>query len=459
MKTIRKTLSLLVTALVLIGAMPLTASATPYVSGKDYELWANARTEARQVLKQAGNPFWDIKDDIWGSMGVLSDFFGSYGYEATNSFVYGDSSEILILDTDIYVFPMHAIAPRIIEQEITVPNYIDLLRNNLTSTDFNNLTFTIENEELKAHAPEKFYMSLLFKPNIEMSDQEFFKMIEAIYLISTRGVMESGIDYKDLEAVLNNPNISDAEKLKAAYIALANFIIIMNDDNDDLNLVLLNEFKNGSAMPSKYDTPIPSGNAKAQVSITHLDGYISGYPDGSLHPERNITRYEVATVLYQLIPADDIAANESIPATKFNDAESGAWYSEAVEYLTKTGVLSGYPDGNFKGQNNVTLAEFAVIASQFTDQNLSGSLAGVSPEHWAYNALLNASNYGLLPNDWQMDRLATRQDFVNGVNRMLGWHKVGASNEDELAYAKNGRDLNVIWRLLNDLNMLLSEEA
>ncbi len=60
--------------------------------------------------------------------------------------------------------------------------------------------------------------------------------------------------------------------------------------------------------------------------------YLSGYPDGTFGPDRNMTRAEVAQMFYALLN------DQNVPATvSFSDVPDGAWYADAVETLASPG--------------------------------------------------------------------------------------------------------------------------
>jgi hypothetical protein len=184
------------------------------------------------------------------------------------------------------------------------------------------------------------------------------------------------------------------------------------------------------------EPPISSEKAYVRVDTSRTAGYIVGYPDGTFRPERNITRYEVAAILYRIISAESLETKKATPKA-FSDTRSGDWYSEAVERLAQIGVINGYPDGTFRGDRNITFAEMSALLYNFTNPSLKSS-SKFSKDHWAFNYLLNADSYGFLPEDLPADQLITCMDLVKAVNRLLGWHIQGAANEQEFALAIEG---------------------
>jgi hypothetical protein len=86
-------------------------------------------------------------------------------------------------------------------------------------------------------------------------------------------------------------------------------------------------------------------------------GIIKGYPDNTYRPGQPITRGEVATLIARTL---DII-EDSIKTQVFSDLNEKAFYYEAVQLLTGTGAIEGYPDNTFRPTNSATRAEVAVI--------------------------------------------------------------------------------------------------
>ena len=89
------------------------------------------------------------------------------------------------------------------------------------------------------------------------------------------------------------------------------------------------------------------------LELDKHDAYICGYPDGTVKPERQITRAEVATIFYRLLQ-DEARENVWSRTNSYSDVASGAWYNSAVSTLTNAGILTGYPDGTFRPNQNIT---------------------------------------------------------------------------------------------------------
>ena len=88
-------------------------------------------------------------------------------------------------------------------------------------------------------------------------------------------------------------------------------------------------------------------------------GVISGYEDGSVHPEESVTREQLVKML---VVALDLKGKDE--AVKFNDVSSGYWSEEFIAIGAANGLITGYDDGSFKPQKKVTREEMAVIINR-----------------------------------------------------------------------------------------------
>lgn len=91
--------------------------------------------------------------------------------------------------------------------------------------------------------------------------------------------------------------------------------------------------------------------ARSYVAAAQAAGAIRGYPDGTVRPDGNVTRAELAAMVTRFLKLGEKPA--SMP-----DA-AGHWASGWVGALVEKGVLKGYPDGTFRPDTPVTRAEAA----------------------------------------------------------------------------------------------------
>jgi uncharacterized repeat protein (TIGR02543 family) len=169
-------------------------------------------------------------------------------------------------------------------------------------------------------------------------------------------------------------------------------------------------------------TNIPDSTTPlAQFEGDHIP-YIFGYPDGTVRPERNITRAEIAVIFFRLLADDE----KTVPrVSNFRDVRSGAWYAQAVAYLESLGILLGYPDGTFKPDRPISRAEFAAVAARFDelDSTTENAFSDIPSTHWALSYINSAAVRGWVQgfpdNTFRPDERTSRAQVVTVINRML----------------------------------------
>ncbi|TVY11181.1 S-layer homology domain-containing protein [Paenibacillus cremeus] len=93
------------------------------------------------------------------------------------------------------------------------------------------------------------------------------------------------------------------------------------------------------------------------------EGYLSGYEDGSVKPDNPITREEAATTIWRVSKLDKGSSNV---LGRFKDAGSIQGYAkDAVASLVESEVINGYQDGTFGPANPITRGEAAAMLSKF----------------------------------------------------------------------------------------------
>ena len=169
---------------------------------------------------------------------------------------------------------------------------------------------------------------------------------------------------------------------------------------------------------------VPEDNTPNWLNTEDHYAYIVGYNDGTVKPNNNITRAEVATIFFRLL-TDDARAYYWSTDSGFSDVKPGDWYNNAVATMVNAGILTGYSDGTFKPNANITRAEFATIAARFLSNSYSLNDRFYDTEgHWAEPYINRAAEVGWINgyNDgsFKPDRAITRAEAVTLVNAVLG---------------------------------------
>ena len=145
----------------------------------------------------------------------------------------------------------------------------------------------------------------------------------------------------------------------------------------------------GGGIPGVAD-PDDTGVSEWLETVAH-NAYLQGYGNNLFNPDASMTRAEVAQLFYNLL------LNKDVPITvSFDDVADTNWYATAVRTLASLGILNGSGDGNFYPNSPITRAEFTAIAMRFSNGNVVGQdiFSDVGPEHWFYEAVLGAVEYG-----------------------------------------------------------------
>lgn len=96
-------------------------------------------------------------------------------------------------------------------------------------------------------------------------------------------------------------------------------------------------------------------------------GYMAGYNDGTLRPNNDISRQEVAVILSRLLKMPQVSNMTVIQ--NFSDYSSiPAWSKEAVNSVVVDAYMGGYPDGSYGPANSITRAETVTVLARAIGQ-------------------------------------------------------------------------------------------
>ena len=177
--------------------------------------------------------------------------------------------------------------------------------------------------------------------------------------------------------------------------------------------------------PRPYTPPtvvIPDDDALGLNTTDHF-AYIVGYGNGEVRPQNNITRAEVATIFFRLL-TDDVRDENLTKTNRYSDVAATSWYNTAVSTLSSMGIITGYPDGTFRPNAAITRAEFAAIAARFdNDGDKTAAKFSDIANHWAKDEISIAYNNGWITGypdgTFGPQRDITRAETMTLVNRVL----------------------------------------
>ena len=161
----------------------------------------------------------------------------------------------------------------------------------------------------------------------------------------------------------------------------------------------------------------------SQLNTDDHYAYVIGYPDGSVHPNGEITRAEVATIFFRLL-RDDVRSANFTTYNAYTDVSADKWYNNPISTMSRLGIIKGYPDGTFRPNDPITRAEFAAIAARF-DEHKAAKLASFTDiyGHWAVSEISLAYENGWIKGysdgTFRPNRNITRAEAMALINRVL----------------------------------------
>ena len=151
--------------------------------------------------------------------------------------------------------------------------------------------------------------------------------------------------------------------------------------------------------------------------------YIQGYADGTVRPNANITRAQVATIFFRLLD-EDVRSDYLTTYNTFPDVNADYWANTAISTMASLGVINGRNSGLFDPDAYITRAEFAAICARFDDSNVSGFDSFTDTfGHWAEEEIGRAAALGWIQGyddgTFRPNQYITRAQAVTMINRVL----------------------------------------
>lgn len=175
----------------------------------------------------------------------------------------------------------------------------------------------------------------------------------------------------------------------------------------------------------------------ANYKITYVDGvlkaievlnkeihfnYVIGYTDGTIRPNNDISRAEVATIFFRLL-TDEAREQYTTTAGNFTDVKAGMWCNRAVSTLTNMGIIKGYTDGSFQPNKSITRAELATIIARFAKLDVNTKTFSDINGHWAQKNIELAAGNGWIngyeDGTFRPNNNITRAETFAMINRVL----------------------------------------
>ena len=224
-----------------------------------------------------------------------------------------------------------------------------------------------------------------------------------------------------IETILYGKDYSVTSPKISSYTA--DKLVVSGTMPADNRTVTVTYTKNGGHHPRPKPTVEIEDDDALGLNTTDHFAYIVGYGNGEVRPQNNITRAEVATIFFRLL-TDDVRDENLTKTNRYSDVTRADWYNTAVSTLSSMGIITGYPDGTFRPNAAITRAEFAAIAARFdNDGDKTAAKFSDIATHWAKDEISIAYNNGWITGypdgTFGPQRDITRAETMTLVNRVL----------------------------------------
>ena len=224
-----------------------------------------------------------------------------------------------------------------------------------------------------------------------------------------------------IETILYGKDYSVTSPKISGYTA--DKLVVSGTMPADNRTVTVTYTKNGGHHPRPKPTVEIEDDDALGLNTTDHFAYIVGYGNGEVRPQNNITRAEVATIFFRLL-TDDVRDENLTKTNRYSDVTRADWYNTAVSTLSSMGIITGYPDGTFRPNAAITRAEFAAITARFdNDGDKTAAKFSDIATHWAKDEISIAYNNGWITGypdgTFGPQRDITRAETMTLVNRVL----------------------------------------
>jgi hypothetical protein len=207
--------------------------------------------------------------------------------------------------------------------------------------------------------------SRLEDPTVAPWAREAFRLVEKRHVVTFYD--ESGTPN---QTVIGGPAATRYDTARGVYSLLGDMFLM--DEHNPAVLSLLSAISS-TALPRPKEAAndvvmkdLDTGHYYYLVwdrALSH--GIIKGYPDQYFRGKRSITRGELAVIAARLLSrVPNVLRTE--PAW-FKDITGGEWWCGAAVVAAGAGVMSGYPDGSFRGAQPATRNELIVILARMME--------------------------------------------------------------------------------------------
>ncbi len=184
----------------------------------------------------------------------------------------------------------------------------------------------------------------------------------------------------------------------------------VTDQANPLTLVLESDLTlspDFRALDGLFSDVTPGFWAEGQIAACYYAGIVSGYRDGTYHPEWTVNRGQMAAFIARAMAhGESHVPSPPAGAQSFTDIAPGHWAYKYIEYNLAHGVASGYRDGTYHPEWSVNRGQMAVYIAHAIaggEEGLAGytppttpSFTDVPADFWAYKHIEYCKAYNVV---------------------------------------------------------------
>lgn len=141
------------------------------------------------------------------------------------------------------------------------------------------------------------------------------------------------------------------------------------------------------------------------VIYCYENGIMNGYGTASrFEPYMKASRGMIVTVLYRMAGSPVVSSTSS-----FSDVGTGIYYSDAVAWAVQNGITTGYKDGTFRPDDDVTRAEMVTFLYRYAEK-IVGLDVSCTGDLSVYPDAASIPPYARAPFAW-----STEVSMINGT--------------------------------------------
>lgn len=140
-----------------------------------------------------------------------------------------------------------------------------------------------------------------------------------------------------------------------------------------LVLALFFTFSLNQAFCIEYSDLSKTHWAYPQIEALTKENILVGYPDGSFHPDENVTRAEFATMVIKSVDQENAELRETID---FSDIDKNFWAWDMIQRAVRFDIVKRTSDNCFHPQDSVTRAQaITFVVNALDTENITNAQA------------------------------------------------------------------------------------